>query len=550
MPDPSIQTGGLLFEWVQSLRVWEDSKTFPDSLPLVCPPQIEREFHAFLQAYATENPSLPAGSLDSPLAFLQAVPDPAQRESLVAELKEFLLHKFQVQPYSMEEHIETMWQVLERRSDDLPPNTTLISLPNPYIVAGGRYLESYYWDSYFTSLGLAISGRGKTLLGMVENFASLIRRLGYIPNGTRTYYLGRSQPPYFSHFLELLEVTQGAASALAFADDLKNEYDFWMDQNTSANPEMTSDRRCVQVAGAQLNRYWDDNASPRPEGFWEDIQTAAAAQVNVEGAKRLYRHLRAAAESGWDFSSRWIAPRVANNASTVRYSLSAIRTTEILPVDLNAMLFKMEGQLAHLAELRGDAQSAAYYAELAAARKAALLGLCWNAQKGWFFDYHIPGQEQTQVWSLAGIHPLYCKMLDANNPQELAIVRQVRQNLLERFLKPGGVVTTLLECGQQWDSPNGWAPLQWVAVVGLLNYGYEEEAAEIAARFVSLARKTYAATGKMMEKYDVCDLSRPGGGGEYPNQEGFGWTNGVVTGFAELLSAGRSSLAGQLAART
>ena len=44
--------------------------------------------------------------------------------------------------------------------------------------------------------------------------------------------------------------------------------------------------------------------------------------------------------------------------------------------------------------------------------------------------------------------------------------------------------------------------------------------------------RTYVETGKLLEKYDVTTL-RPGGGGEYPLQDGFGWTNGVMIAFMQ-----------------
>ena len=106
---------------------------------------------------------------------------------------------------------------------------------------------------------------------------------------------------------------------------------------------------------------------------------------------------------------------------------------------------------------------------------------------------------------------------------------------MEKFLKDGGLVTTLEHSGQQWDAPNGWAPLQWIAVKGLLNYGYKEEAKEIMTRWLALNERVYKNTGKMMEKYNVEDLSLLSGGGEYETQDGFGWTNGVALGFKQLL---------------
>jgi alpha,alpha-trehalase len=97
-----------------------------------------------------------------------------------------------------------------------------------------------------------------------------------------------------------------------------------------------------------------------------------------------------------------------------------------------------------------------------------------------------------------------------------------------QLLKPGGLVTTAVASGQQWDLPNGWAPLQWVAVRGLRAYGEAELARTIAERWLANVDQVYRASGKLVEKYDVVDLGRPGGGGEYPLQDGFGWTNGVT----------------------
>jgi alpha,alpha-trehalase len=100
--------------------------------------------------------------------------------------------------------------------------------------------------------------------------------------------------------------------------------------------------------------------------------------------------------------------------------------------------------------------------------------------------------------------------------------------LKKNFLKDGGVVTSLNNTGQQWDAPNGWAPLQWITIIGLENYGYHDLAKEIATRWVNLNKKVFKETGRLMEKYDVVDINKPAGGGEYPSQDGFGWTNGVL----------------------
>lgn len=105
---------------------------------------------------------------------------------------------------------------------------------------------------------------------------------------------------------------------------------------------------------------------------------------------------------------------------------------------------------------------------------------------------------------------------------------QAKKVLINRFVKAGGVQTTLVHSGQQWDAPNGWAPLQWVTVSGLEAYGESTLARHIAQRWVAHNLSVFRQTGKLMEKYDVVNTNREAGGGEYPSQDGFGWTNGVL----------------------
>src|SRR5690606_31333230 len=121
---------------------------------------------------------------------------------------------------SMREHITKLWPVLTRKADQYNANASLIPLPDQYIVQGGRFSEIYYWDSYFTMLGLKSQGKYELIENMVRNFGFLIDSLGFIPNGNRNYYLSRSQPPYFSLMVKLLEEHDSLAS-LAFLPMLK-----------------------------------------------------------------------------------------------------------------------------------------------------------------------------------------------------------------------------------------------------------------------------------------------------------------------------------------
>ncbi len=489
-----IQTTGPLFEAVQASRIFPDAKTFPDCTARRDPAEIAAAFHTTLEKFVHQHFDLPPSA--SP-----AAPPPAA---------------------SMAAHIDNLWPLLRRPADGQDDRSSLIPLPYPYIVPGGRFGEIYYWDSYFTCEGLAAAGHLDLVESMVRNFAYLVEQIGHIPNGNRSYYLSRSQAPFFCNLLALLARAKGPNAILPYLPSLENEYRFWMDgqQRMAFKRSALAEKRVVIVDGETLvNRYWDVQNQPRPEAFWQDSELFQ--QVGPERNPELYRDLRAAAESGWDFSSRWLGPD---------RKLSGIQATQIVPLDLNCLLYQMEVQLGEWLRLL-NAPDAEDYAAAAERRRAAIQRLFWDAKRGWFFDYAWRTGKQTDVWSLAAAYPLFCRAVS----QEQA--NRVAETLAAKFLQPGGLVTSLHETGQQWDWPNGWAPLQWVAIQGLRAYGHEALARQIATRFVALADKVYQSTGKMMEKYNVCNLDTPAGGGEYPNQDGFGWTNGVVRALLPWLNA-------------
>lgn len=477
-----------LYESVQTSGIFPDSKFFPDCRPKSAPADI-------LQAYA------------------------AEKDQASFDLKTFVENHFDFPetPDSnydsaqkpLPEHLENLWSVLLRQPEAPSGFSTLLPLPNAYIVPGGRFREVYYWDSYFTMLGLQASGRADIIEQMVDNFAQQIQQFGHIPNGNRTYYLSRSQPPFFALMVNLLAEIKGESVLLRYRLALEKEYAFWMDGETRSSAQ-DAHRRFVRLSdGSVLNRYWDDDPSPRPEAYIEDVHTAKGSP---RPSTDTYRHLRAAAESGWDFSSRWLEDP---------QQLASIHTCDFLPIDLNCLLYFLEKTLVHAYRQLPDHTPVEVMKDRARQRKAAILKHGWDAERGFFFDYNYLKANCSEVHTLAGVFPLFSQIADA---EQAARVAQV---LEKRFLRAGGLATTEAYSGQQWDAPNGWAPLQWVAYRGLLNYGHQELAEKIRQRWLALCEKTYAATGKMMEKYDVENPNAQGGGGEYPNQDGFGWTNGV-----------------------
>jgi alpha,alpha-trehalase len=478
------QLYGRLFTAVQTAHIFPDSKTFVDALPKRPPEAIVKDYerqkqqagfdlHAFLE----ENFFLP----QKPLSDYEST------ETDVVT------------------HINRLWHVLHRKADTAAPGSSLLPLPHEYIVPGGRFREIYYWDSYFTMLGLKESGEAGMIESMVKNFAWLIDTYGHIPNGNRTYYLSRSQPPFFSLMVELLAGIRGNRIYTDYLPQLQREYRYWMD--SSANTKHV----VIMKDGSHLNRYWDQLEIPRQEAYTEDVESAGHRYP--ESHRRFYRDLRSAAESGWDFSSRWFADGK---------TLETIHTTTLLPVDLNCLLYHLEQTIAHGMALKGMHETTRRYEALAAGRRKAILKYCWSEKSGWFMDYDLTLMRPGHVPTLAGMFPFFLGVAEKGQ------LRKARPLLQKQFLKPGGVVTTLRYTGQQWDAPNGWAPLQWTTVIGLERYGDTALARNIASRWVGLNLRVFRQTGKLTEKYDVVHADKPGGGGEYPTQDGFGWTNGVL----------------------
>ncbi|HEX9706615.1 MAG TPA: alpha,alpha-trehalase TreF [Steroidobacteraceae bacterium] len=478
-----------LFERVQLERVYEDGKTFVDALPRENRSKILEEYESKrdgkdfdLRAFVTAR---------------FAAPGTAAKE-------------FQSAPgLDVASHIDALWPVLERAPDESVPGSSLLPLPYRYIVPGGRFREIYYWDSYFTMLGLEESDRHDIAVDMLRNFAYLIDRFGHVPNGNRSYYLSRSQPPFFSAMVELIAARDGGGVYRQFLPQLRREHEFWMTGEATLAPG-EADRRVVRLPdGALLNRYWDDRETPREESYREDVETARGSR---RPAEEVYRNLRAAAESGWDFSSRWLADG---------RSLATIQTVELVPVDLNSLLYSLEQTLARAYRANAQPAEAARFTDRAANRRRAIHRYLWNPRAGVFEDYSWRDGRRVGRLSAATLYPLFVGVATEAQARDVATAAE------QRLLQPDGIATTTVRTGQQWDAPNGWAPLQWIAIDGLNRYGHRRLARKIGHRWIRENVAHYETTGRLVEKYDVSGDAEARGG-EYPLQDGFGWTNGVL----------------------
>ena len=499
-PDPPQVLFKDLFSAVQSAQIYSDGKAFPDAVPKEAPDDILKRYHAeqpgsqpaALKAFVAAHFILPSA--------VGAAPSAPDRVSIVA-------------------HIDGLWNVLTRTTTSAPPYSSLLTLPQPYVVPGGRFREMYYWDSYFTMLGLADSGRADLVTDMVRDFAYLIDTYGHVPNGARTYYLSRSQPPFFFAMVGLTSRGDASAAFARYLPQLRREYAFWMEGGQGLRPG-TSHRRVVAMPdGSVLNRYWDDADTPRDESYREDTELARSSG---RPAPQLFRDIRAAAESGWDFGSRWFADGRTR---------ATIDTTEIVPVDLNSLMFGLENAIRAGCARSGDTACALEFERRAAARRKSVDRYLWDAATGAYLDYRWTKNQRRPAVSAATLYPLFVSL--ASKPEAAAVAKTAARELL----KAGGIVTTSLDTGQQWDSPNGWAPLQWIAVSGLRDYGQAPLAEAIACRWMANVDDVYRQSGKLVEKYNVVITGRSGGGGEYPLQDGFGWTNGVMRKLIKLYPA-------------
>lgn len=475
---------GPLLSAVQERRILGDGKTFVDAVPRRAAAQIMADYAKFsgddeaLREFVTTNFELPAE--------LETVSTSAATQEL-------------------RQQIRAMWPALAR--DPREGQSSALPIRHRYVVPGGRFREIYYWDSFFTMLGLVRDGEITLAEGIVDAMTDLIEEHGHVPNGARTYFVGRSQPPLFHMMVSLLGRRAAGISARRLAA-MKREHQWWMSGADTLTPGAHTERVAMLADGSVLNRYWDPRCTPRDESWREDVETARASS---RAASEVYRDLRAGAESGWDFSSRWLDGA----------SLPSIRTTSIAPVDLNAFLYGLEIALA----ASGDPE-ANRYAAAAEARRAAMHKHMWDAGAGYFCDFDLLVGARRRALTAAALAPLLSGV--ANQKQADATARIV----VDRLLAPGGLRTSLCKSGEQWDLPNGWAPLQWIGVTGLRRYGHEGLARDIALRWVMTVEALFKQTGLIFEKYNLeaCEI---GIGGEYAAQVGFGWTNGVTAEFID-----------------
>uniref|UniRef100_A0A224X931 Trehalase n=1 Tax=Panstrongylus lignarius TaxID=156445 RepID=A0A224X931_9HEMI len=528
---------GKLLHQIQMAKIFPDSKTFVDMKMKQNSTQILKQFNELLMQ-KTCHPSV-----DDLKNFLAAHFEPAG-----SEFEEWEPSDWHASPKFLEkiddrglkkwaEQLHELWKHLGRKmKEDVYKNSNLYSIipvPNPVIVPGGRFREFYYWDSYWIVRGLLYSEMYDTVKGMLNNFVSIVDRYGLIPNGGRIYYMMRSQPPLFIPMVDsYLEFTNDTEFLEKNIKSLEKEFLFWMKNRTIV---VSKDGR-----NYTLCQYHDHTSGPRPESYREDVESAQFIN-KAEDKDRFYSELKSAAESGLDFSSRWFI----NDQGTNQGNLTDLKIKLIVPVDLNAIIYWNAKLLSKFFKILNRPKEAEVYEKISDKWLEAVDEILWHPEVGAWLDYDLLNKKKRDYVYPSNLSPLWtnCYPADKKNDYTDKVIKYiVKRKVLENL---GGVPASLEHTGEQWDYPNAWPPHQYIIIMGLENANTTETkglAFELAERWVQSNYKAYLPHKAMYEKYDATVVGGHGGGGEYEVQLGFGWSNGVIL---ELLDRYGARLVGK-----
>ncbi|ROT34791.1 periplasmic trehalase [Sodiomyces alkalinus F11] len=587
--DSALYCHGDILSQVQLARPFHDSKTFVDMPAKRSLEEIQMAFDALpkplkndsdLNDFLETNFAMAGGELeplqdlDTDPVFLNKIDDPVIRE--------------------FTEEVIDIWPDLTRtyagagsNCSDCP--NSFIPINHPFVVAGGRFREPYYWDSYWILEGLLRTKGAFTQISrnQIDNFLDLVDQYGFVMNGARKYYLNRSQPPLLSQMVRLYVEQTNETDLLDRALPLLiKEHEWWTVNRTV---HVTKGDRTYQ-----LNLYNVSNTQPRPESYYEDFVTASnesyhaksgiiypeTFKLNDTEKAIVYANLASGAESGWDYTTRWLA-HPSDAVRDVYFPLRSLNIINTVPVELNSILYWNELTISQFLNKTGNEGEAETWAERAANRSEAMYDLMWNSTLFSYFDYnltsatqntHVPADEdatwiernkaptgQQVFFSVSQFFPFWTGAAPPHLKHNPYAVKRAFERV-SAYLdhKSGGIPATNLHSGEQWDQPSVWPPLMHVLMKGLLNtpptfgesdpsyINVQELALRLGQRYLDSTFCTWYATGGstsetpqlegfsdedigiMFEKYSDNSTNEAGGGGEYEVVEGFGWTNGVL----------------------
>lgn len=532
--DSQVYCEGPLLHTVQLAGIFNDSKTFVDLYQLHDPNVTVENFNALMNA---TNNSPNRTEIAAFVAENFAMQDELENTTLPdwKENPAILKSILDPQYHEWAKRLNYIWKTLARKINvDLvknPQRHSLIYVNNTFVIPGGRFKEFYYWDSYWIIEGLLLCDMPVTVKGMIENFLSMVERYGFVPNGGRVYYLMRSQPPLLIPMVaKYYDYTHDKKFLKKNIALLEKEFEYWQNEKTV---NVRKNGKTYKMA-----HYVVNSRGPRPESYKEDYQLAQQVPEQKRGA--LYNNLKAAAESGWDFSYRW---SIGTNKGA-KLSLVNASTSDIIPVDLNAMLQRNAKMLAYFHFVLGNTKKLQHYNKIASDYQTAINNVLWNENEGTWLDYDTRNKRSRNTFYPSNLTPLYTMSYNPEKSTKYAwrSISYLKKNKIDSYF--GGTPTSMNYTGEQWDFPNAWPPLQSFLILGLQQTKVKEAvdlAETLADRWLRSNYLGYDEYGKMFEKYNAIHPGEGGGGGEYNVQEGFGWTNGIVFELLRLFPNAKST---------
>ncbi|KAK3107317.1 hypothetical protein FSP39_011735, partial [Pinctada imbricata] len=429
--------------------------------------------------------------------------DYIQRKKVFEDGKTFVDMNLKESPAT----VVSAFQALLRSTSGNPSKSQLKDFTKQYFDGPGTEFEPWdpedytRLDSYWVIKGLLICEMNTTVRGMLENFSVLVNKFGFIPNGGRIYFSGRSQPPFFIPMVyEYYKATQDLEFIRNISSSMEEEYLFWKVNRTTD----------VMKNGDvfQMNRYSSAVNTPRPESYLEDIETAE--NLTQEEKRDLFSDISSACESGWDFSSRWLS------RDTESLSLNTLTTRDIIPVDLNSLLYLNEKILSEFFRLLGNDSKSSMYLNYSHVRKEAIEAVFWNEERGIWQDYSIATNASRDYFFPSNLFPLFVDSVDDKTTKITKVLEYL--DYLDIINYDGGIPTSLLASNQQWDFPNGWPPLQQTFIWALEiseNAKASSIAFNVTKKWINSNWIGWNRTRNMFEKYSVVHPGSRGGGGEY-----------------------------------
>ncbi|XP_047733717.1 LOW QUALITY PROTEIN: trehalase [Prionailurus viverrinus] len=536
-----IYCHGELLHQVQMAKLDQDDKQFVDMPPSSTP---DRVLQHFRELAARHNHSIPTPLLR---AFIQE-----HFQAAGQELQPWTLEDWKDSPRFLQkisdpklriwgEQLHQLWKKLGKKVKpevlSHPEQFSLLYSEHPFVVPGGRFVEFYYWDSYWVmGGGLLLSEMPETVKGMLQNFLDLVRLYGHVLNGAHVYSLQQSQPPPPPPLTLMMHSYVAHTNDTAFLRDniktLALELDFWTEHR---NVSVSSGGKSFV-----LNHYSVPYGAPRPESYSKDGEVrhlggagtlmlcvrprspVCCCLVITGDQEALWAELKAGAESGWDFSSRWLVKGLNPNL------LSSIQTSKLVPVDLNAFLCQAEELMSDFYSRPGNDLQATKYRNMWEQLLAAMKAILWDEENGAWFDYDLENRRKNLEFYPSNLSPLWSGCFSDPGVVDKALKYLEDSQILTYQYR---IPTSLQKTGQQWDFPSAWAPLQDLVIRGLAKCPSpraQEVAFQLAQNWIRTNFEVYSRKSAMYEKYDISNGGQPGGGGEYEVQEGFGWTSGVV----------------------